>query len=244
MARGTDPQALPVLSKLLAGSFSGVTMTLVTYPLDLARTRVTADMAAKESDRNFIGLTDCLKQTVRTEGTAALYKGLMPSLGSIIPYVGIGFTAYDEIKLMLNSCSGHDSAGLGFAERLAAGAGSGVFAQSITYPIDTVRRRMQVRRTAATPTIDGWICSVPSGLMSTATVALVAVAVADVALCAHVSRWMACLDSGGSTVARSTAWLRYFVCIVLRKEPADFRANRKILSRKVTATVAIVTGLS
>jgi hypothetical protein len=147
MARGTDPQALPVLSKLLAGSFSGVAMTLITYPLDLARTRVTADMAAKQSERNFLGLTDCLKQTARTEGTAALYKGLLPSLGSIIPYVGIGFTAYDEIKLMLESRSGHDrgGGGLGFAGRLAAGAGSGVFAQSITYPIDTVRRRMQVR---------------------------------------------------------------------------------------------------
>ena len=146
MARGTDPQALPVASKLLAGSFSGVTMTLVTYPLDLARTRVTADMAARESERKFLGLTDCLKQTVRTEGAAGLYKGLLPSLGSIIPYVGIGFTVYDEIKLMLESRSGHDSGrvGLGFGERLAAGAGSGVFAQSITYPIDTVRRRMQV----------------------------------------------------------------------------------------------------
>lgn len=134
----------------MAGSCSGVTMTLVTYPLDLARTRVTSDMAALQSERNFLGLSDCLKQTVRTEGAAALYKGLIPSLGSIIPYVGIGFTAYDEIKLMLASRGGHDNGGggLGFAGRLAAGAGSGVFAQSITYPIDTVRRRMQVRWTA------------------------------------------------------------------------------------------------
>ena len=149
MARGADPQALPVLSKLLAGSASGVTMTLATYPLDLARTRVTADMAAKGSKRNFTGLADCLKQTVVTEGVAALYKGLLPSLGSIIPYVGIGFTMYDEIKRVIESRAdgGQDAAGggLGFAGRLVAGAGSGVFAQSITYPIDTVRRRMQVR---------------------------------------------------------------------------------------------------
>lgn len=152
MAHGSDPRALPVLSKLLAGSASGVTMTLLTYPLDLARTRVTADMAAKGSNRNYLGLADCLKQTIEIEGIAALYKGLLPSLGSIIPYVGIGFTVYDEIKLVLESRNGaagggqgDGCAGLGFAGRLAAGAGSGVFAQSITYPIDTVRRRMQVR---------------------------------------------------------------------------------------------------
>ena len=91
---GADPQALPVRSKLLAGSLSGVTMTLATYPLDLSRTRVTADMAANEGERNFLGLMDCVKKTIKAEGAAGLYKGLAPSLGSIIPYVGIGFTVY------------------------------------------------------------------------------------------------------------------------------------------------------
>ena len=57
-----------MLSKLLAGSLSGVTMTLLTYPLDLARTRVTADMAAKQSERNFLGFYDCVKKTVKVEG--------------------------------------------------------------------------------------------------------------------------------------------------------------------------------
>ena len=51
--RGADPRKLPVWSKLLAGSASGVSMTLLTYPLDLARTRVTADMAASGTTRKF-----------------------------------------------------------------------------------------------------------------------------------------------------------------------------------------------
>lgn len=36
------------------------------------------------------GLFDCVRKTARTEGVGALYKGLLPSLTSIIPYIGIG----------------------------------------------------------------------------------------------------------------------------------------------------------
>jgi hypothetical protein len=121
-----------------------VTMTLTTYPLDLARTRVTADMSS--GDRQFNGLFDCLGKTWRTEGSGALYKGLLPSLSSIIPYIGIGFTLYDELKLWANP-DGPPS----FGARLLAGAGSGVVAQSATYPIDTVRRKMQMDGQLGTP---------------------------------------------------------------------------------------------
>ena len=57
---GADPRSLPVWSKLLAGSMSGVTMTLMTYPMDLARTRVTADMAGRGTERKFGTVLRCL----------------------------------------------------------------------------------------------------------------------------------------------------------------------------------------
>eukprot|EP01052_Picozoa_sp_SAG31_P032868 SAG31_NODE_3650_length_4028_cov_1.617205_3_plen_162_part_00 len=86
-------------------------------------------------------------KTAKAEGLRGLFKGLAPSLTSIMPYVGIGFTMYDELKLRLRPAE--DSARsqeLSFGGRLFCGSVSGVVAQSITYPIDTVRRRMQVRR--------------------------------------------------------------------------------------------------
>ena len=48
---------------------------------------------------------------------------------------------YDELKMRFTPEGGSDPS---FGLRLLAGSGSGVIAQSITYPIDTVRRRMQM----------------------------------------------------------------------------------------------------
>ena len=143
---GGDPRNLPVAQKLLAGSSSGVTMTMLTYPLDVARTRVTADMAGSNGQRQFHGLVDCLTKTARAEGAGGLFKGLGPSVASIIPYVGIGFTLYDELKILAAMLGSGEGGGgdPSMAVRLLCGAGSGVGAQTFTYPIDTVRRRIQV----------------------------------------------------------------------------------------------------
>ena len=59
----TDPAKLPIYLKMLAGSMSGVTMLLTTYPMDIARTRVTADMTQKGGARMFSGLLDCITKT-------------------------------------------------------------------------------------------------------------------------------------------------------------------------------------
>ena len=53
------------------------------------------------------------------------------------PYTGIQMTSYEMIKR-----SGPDG-GNGVAWQLMSGAASGLLAQTVTYPGDTVRRRMQ-----------------------------------------------------------------------------------------------------
>jgi hypothetical protein len=79
----------------------------------------------------------CSFLTARTEGFLGLYKGLGPGLTSIIPYIGISFTMYDELKLRFSNQEG-DSPSSIFAKHLLVGAGSGVIAQSITYPLGRV----------------------------------------------------------------------------------------------------------
>jgi len=138
-----DVSKLPVHLKMLAGSMSGVTMMLSTYPMDLARTRVTADMTQMGETRVFSGLFDCIIKTARAEGFFGLYKGLGPGLTSIIPYIGISFAMYDELKLRFSNRE-DDTSSVKFLKNLFIGAGSGVIAQSLTYPLDTVRRRMQM----------------------------------------------------------------------------------------------------
>lgn len=72
------------LRKLACGGLSGVATIVPIYPLDLARTRLTADVRSK---RMYKGLFDCLKQTFNNEGFIGLYKGLGVSVFGIIPYL-------------------------------------------------------------------------------------------------------------------------------------------------------------
>jgi len=65
------------------------------------------------------------------------FKGFAPTMLSGAPYTGIQMTSYEMIKRM------GPGAGEGILWQLVAGAASGLLAQTVTYPGDTVRRRMQ-----------------------------------------------------------------------------------------------------
>lgn len=80
-----------LLRKLACGGLSGVATIVPIYPLDLARTRLTADV---RSTRMYKGLFDCLKQTFHNEGFIGMYKGLGVSVFGIIPYLVGDFYFY------------------------------------------------------------------------------------------------------------------------------------------------------
>jgi hypothetical protein len=65
------------------------------------------------------------------------FKGFGPTMLSGAPYTGIQMTSYEMIKRV------GPEGGSGVAWQLVAGAASGLLAQTVTYPGDTVRRRMQ-----------------------------------------------------------------------------------------------------
>lgn len=60
-----------------------------------------------------------------------------------MPYLGLMFSTYDTLHMYVPT--GSDGKHSTVAS-LAMGGASGLFAQTITFPIDTVRNRMQVRR--------------------------------------------------------------------------------------------------
>ena len=57
-------------------------------PFDVAKSR----LQACGPGRKYAGLGDCMVQTVRSEGPLALYKGLMPALGSAVVENAAGIT--------------------------------------------------------------------------------------------------------------------------------------------------------
>lgn len=122
---------------LAAGGAAGATSLLVVYPLDFARTRLGADMGTG-STRQFTGMGDCLKKTMKTDGYFGLYRGFMVSLYGIIVYRAAFFGGYDTAKGMVPSMNDSVFVSWLVAQTVTAAAGM------IAYPFDTVRRRMMM----------------------------------------------------------------------------------------------------
>ena len=108
-------QKLSVSQKLAAGTASGLMTSLLTYPLETVRTRLAL---GKAFGSHYSGIFDCFKQTVYKESFGALYKGIMPTLWTGAPYVGLQMTFYDIF---------HDTltAGVLRSKTLADGGGGG-----------------------------------------------------------------------------------------------------------------------
>ncbi|KAL0269676.1 UNVERIFIED_CONTAM: hypothetical protein PYX00_007326 [Menopon gallinae] len=122
--------------RFLAGSLAGVTSQSITYPLDLARAR----MAVTERDQ-YPNLTKVIKTTFQKEGIKGLFRGYIPTVLGVIPYAGASFFSYETLKQWFYDLSGGRKPGT--RERLFFGAMSGICGQTLSYPLDIVRRRMQ-----------------------------------------------------------------------------------------------------
>jgi len=122
---------------MLAGTLAGLFQQTITYPLDVVRTRMTLPTKA---GGNYTSITNCLRRMVAEEGGLSLYKGYTATLMSGGPYVGLQMSFYELFKRIYPK--GEDGKPTLFW-KLAGGASAGMAAQSITYPLDTIRRRMQ-----------------------------------------------------------------------------------------------------
>jgi hypothetical protein len=79
----------------------GILRTLLFYPLDFCRTRLTADTTPAGQARPYRGIASCLRHAAVTEGLGSWYKGLGLSLPGVVVYTSISFTAYDGLKVWL-----------------------------------------------------------------------------------------------------------------------------------------------
>ena len=145
--------------RLTAGAMAGITSVVMTYPLDITRTRLSVQssslLAPKSHTGNgsikLPGMFPTIAHIYHTEGgIPALYRGLVPTIMGVAPYVGINFAVYEHMRKLVTPHGQENPTGVG---KLVAGATSGAVAQTITYPMDVLRRRFQVRH--STSSIDG-----------------------------------------------------------------------------------------
>ncbi|ONK79138.1 uncharacterized protein A4U43_C01F3320 [Asparagus officinalis] len=139
-----DAQLTPVL-RLGAGACAGIIAMSATYPMDMVRGRITVQTA--NSPYQYRGMFHALSTVYRQEGFRALYKGWLPSVIGVVPYVGLNFSVYESLKDWLIKSRpfglGEDQE-LGVVTRLACGAAAGTVGQTVAYPLDVIRRRMQM----------------------------------------------------------------------------------------------------
>jgi solute carrier family 25 (mitochondrial phosphate transporter), member 23/24/25/41 len=156
-----DKTELTTPLRLTAGAMAGITSVVMTYPLDITRTRlsvqssslavirpppttpgVAAPAAAAVATPKLPGMFPTIVRIYKTEGgIPALYRGLLPTVLGVAPYVGLNFAVYEHMRKLVTPQGQRDPSAIG---KLTAGGISGAVAQSVTYPMDVLRRRFQV----------------------------------------------------------------------------------------------------
>jgi len=141
-----ESQGSKFAKNILSGGVAGSMSLTFVYSLDYARTRLANDMKAvkkgakegKEASREFNGLIDVYVKTMKTDGIAGLYRGFVISCVGIFIYRGMYFGLYDTLRPILLTPNSS------FALTFALGYCVTVTAGLMSYPIDTIRRRMMM----------------------------------------------------------------------------------------------------
>jgi solute carrier family 25 (mitochondrial adenine nucleotide translocator), member 4/5/6/31 len=132
------PQYEKFGKNILSGGVAGSLSLMFVYSLDYCRTRLANDAKAKGKEREFNGMVDVYVKTIKSDGLVGLYRGFVISCVGIFIYRGMYFGLYDSLKPILlgDNNSVLLSFALGWAVTITAGL--------MSYPIDTIRRRMMM----------------------------------------------------------------------------------------------------
>ncbi|KAI9558709.1 hypothetical protein GHT06_015498 [Daphnia sinensis] len=145
-------------ANLASGGAAGATSLCFVYPLDFARTRLGADVGKGAAEREYTGLVNCLTKTFKTDGIVGLYRGFNVSVQGIIIYRAAYFGLYDSASGMLPDPKKTPLLIKWMIAQVVTTA-SGI----VSYPFDTVRRRMMMQSGRAKSeimyknTIDCWV---------------------------------------------------------------------------------------
>lgn len=83
---------------LFGGMSAGCFSTLGNNPFDVIKTRMQGTQASR-----YKNTLDCFQQILKQEGVAALYAGVVPRLGRVVPGQGIIFMSFESIQNTLEA---------------------------------------------------------------------------------------------------------------------------------------------
>ncbi|KAJ1352350.1 hypothetical protein KIN20_008673 [Parelaphostrongylus tenuis] len=129
-----------LFGNLVAGGGSGAATIIIIYPLEFIRTRLAIDLGKDKKDREFIGMFDCTRKIMRQDGLLGMYKGLLPSIHYIVIYRAAYYGLFDSAKPFISK----DGDTLGFWRAFTAAQVVTFIAAMLSYPLDTIRRRLMM----------------------------------------------------------------------------------------------------
>jgi len=148
MLAPTDGTDFSIGRRMLCGGLAGATATSLTYPLDVIRLRYVVNPDIK-------GIKDAVTRIYAENGLRTFYKGYFPTLLSLSPFIAVNFSVFDGLKSWYYPDGPPDRPSAPVT--LGLGACAGLTAQTICFPLDTIRRRMQLSGTNYKNTLDAMI---------------------------------------------------------------------------------------
>jgi len=143
------------LTRFLSGALAGVIASTFCYPLDLVRTRLTT----QRHEIYYKGIVHAFQRISKEEGAMGLYRGLGTSLFVSVPNLAFSLMTYHALKdrmakqgnflnyfriININKETSEITVETSMMGTLICGALSGIVSSVVTFPIDVIRRRMQM----------------------------------------------------------------------------------------------------
>lgn len=132
----------PNINRFISGATSGAVATMLSMPFDVVRTR----LVVQDTGSGYRNATTAIPKIFHKEGVRGLYRGLGTSLIQIVPLVGANFAFYGIFNDLAANCMRIDDHKLLPTWLiLLSGGVTGAFSKMAVYPLDFIKRRLQVQ---------------------------------------------------------------------------------------------------
>ncbi|KAH9464697.1 hypothetical protein Pst134EB_004216 [Puccinia striiformis f. sp. tritici] len=142
--------------RFIAGALSGVMAVFVTYPLEIVRVRTAIQI--RKSSSEIVRVRDVARSLYLEKPSipstwdikffqrfpiTKFYRGFAPTTCGMVPYAGTSFLVWGTLQSKLPK---HLPNGIGdnVVVKLLCGSIAGMAAQTVSYPLEIIRRKMQV----------------------------------------------------------------------------------------------------
>lgn len=141
------------LKGIVAGGITGGIEICITFPTEYVKTQLQLDEKSGTAAKQYSGIWDCVKKTVKNHGFFGLYRGLSVLLYGSIPKSAVRFGAFEQLKKYAVDERGN----LSPQGRVLCGLGAGVCeAIFAVTPMETVKVKFINDQRSANPRFKGF----------------------------------------------------------------------------------------